>query len=442
MAIPARPKRAFWWAALLSLALAWPALAAEPPITGTGPVWVIELKDSVNPGSADYLVKGLAQAMAAEASLVVIQLDTPGGLVESMRQMVQAILASPVPVAVYVSPQGARAASAGAFIALAGHVAAMAPATNIGAAHPIGAGGEDIKGTAAEKAVEDLLALMTSLARRRDRPLEAAQAMVSESKSYDVETALGLKLVDLMASDLGSLLGQLEGVEVVTAAGPRRITSAGRVIRFYQPDWRERLLSTLASPNLAYLLMMIGLAGLYFELSHPGAIFPGVVGAVSLLLAFFAMSTLPVSLAGLAMILLAMVMFFLEIKVASHGLLSLAGAVALVLGSLMLFDGDDQFMKVSLMVLAPSLLAFIAFFGSVAWLAGRAQLKQASTGSEGLMGCTALVVDERHVRVMGELWRAVGAEGLAPGARVKVKRVEGLLLQVEPVPSGKDDPVS
>ncbi len=400
---------------------------------GAGPVWVLELKDSINPASADYLERGLARAAAEQASLVVIELDTPGGLVQSMRQMVQVILAAPVPVAVYVSPQGARAASAGAFLVLAGHVAAMAPATNLGAAHPIAGGGQEIKGPAGDKAVEDLKALIASLARGHDRPLEAAQLMVSQSRSYEAQEALELKLIDLMASDMASLLGQLEGFVAQTAAGPRQITSRERAIRYHAPDWRQRLISLLASPNLAYLLMMIGLAGLYFEMSHPGSIFPGVVGGISLLLAFFAMSTLPVSLAGLALMGLALVMFMLEIKVASHGLLSLAGAASLVLGSLLLFDSDDDLMRISLLVLLPSLTAFIAFFGGVAWLAGRAQLGQASTGAEGLIGRSATVLDAGHVLVAGERWRASGAQDLEPGAQVVIRDVQGLLLTVEPL---------
>lgn len=442
MRATSRPARAFLLALLVLASLIAPRAAAQEPSTGSGPVWVIEFKDSVNPGSADYLVRALGQAVAEDAPLIVVALDTPGGLVESMRAIVQAILASPAPVAVHVAPQGARAASAGAFIVQAAHVAAMAPATHLGSAHPVAAGGGDIKGAAAEKIVQDLAALMASLTSQRGRPGDPAQAMVKESKSYEAQEALRLKVVDLMASDLASLLGQLEGAEAATAQGPRRISSVGRVIRFARPDWRQRLLSVLASPNLAYLLMMIGLAGLYFELSHPGTIFPGVVGAASLLLAFFAMSTLPVSFAGLALILLAMGLFFLEIKVASHGMLSLAGGAALVLGSLMLFNSQDQLMRVSLMVLAPSLLAFIGFFGGVAFLAGRAQLKQAVTGAEGLLGQTAVKVDEGRVRVAGELWRAQGLEGLAPGTQVKVSKVEGLTLLVEPATEKEKRPAS
>ncbi len=411
-----------------------PSGEGQPAPAGAGPVFVIDLQDTVNPGSARYLEQGLRAAEAAEAALAVIQLDTPGGLVDSMREMVRAILAARVPVAVYVAPAGARAASAGAFLALAAPIAAMAPATNLGAAHPVGSGGQEIKGPLGDKITEDLKAMAMSLARQRGRPVELAAGMVVQSKSYEAGEALKAGLVDLMAADLGSLLGQLEGALVNTAAGPRRVSTQGRALRFYEPDWGQRLLSALANPNLAYILMMIGLAGLYFELSHPGTIFPGVVGGLALILAFFAMSTLPVSYAGLALIGLAVLLFIIEIKVVSQGLLSLGGAVALVLGSLMLFDSPGQVFRVSLAVMLPTAGAVIAFFGGVAWLAGRAQLRRSVTGQEGLIGQRAVVLDSGRVRVLGEIWRAESAEPLVPGQEVGVTKVEGLLLTVGPAP--------
>ncbi len=424
---------------LAGLVLAAEKPAANPPAPSPapapekapGPVWIIELKDSVNPGSARFLVEGLRRAAEARAGLVVVQLDTPGGLVESMREMVQAILASPIPVVVYVAPSGARAASAGAFLVLAAQVAAMAPATQVGAAHPVGGGGEEIKGAMGEKVVQDLSAMARGLAQKRGRDPELAQRMVSESLSLEAGEALKKGMIDLLASDLGSLLGQLEGVTVQTEAGPLVISSQGRHLVFHAPDWRDRLLSFLASPNLAYILLMIGLAGLYFELSHPGAIFPGVVGGLALILAFFAMSSLPVSYAGLALILLSLVLFFLEIKIASGGLLGLGGAVALILGSIMLFDQPGQLTAISLTVLVPTLAAFLAFFGGVTWLAARAQLAQARTGAEGLLGEKGVVLDPGRVRVLGEIWRARGVGDLAPGRQVVVRAVDGLTLRVE-----------
>ncbi|MBI4797358.1 MAG: nodulation protein NfeD [Desulfarculus sp.] len=416
---------------LVSLALAGEPLQAPPP-AGSGPVWVVELKDTVNPGSALYLRRALKEAAQAQAGLAVIQLDTPGGLAESMRQMVSDILAAPLPVAVYVAPSGARAASAGAFLVLAAPIAAMAPATNIGAAHPVGAGGSEIKGPMGDKVTEDLKAYAQSLARQRGRPLELAEQMVTQSKSLEANEALSAGLIDLMASDLASLLGQLEGVTVATAAGQRVISGQGRAIVFQEPSWREKLLSALANPNLAYILLMIGLAGLYFELSTPGAVLPGVVGGLSLLLALFALSALPVSYAGLALIGLAVVLFVAEIKVISHGLLSLGGAAALVLGSLMLFDGPGDLAGVSLLVLLPTVTAVIAFFAGVAYVAGRAQTRRSVTGQEGLIGQPGVMLSPDKARVLGEIWRVKAAGSLEAGQEVVVGRVEGLTLWVEP----------
>jgi membrane-bound serine protease (ClpP class) len=412
-----------------------PAGAKEPsvPAAGKGPVFVIDLKDTVNPGSADYLATGLQTAAEANAACAVIQLDTPGGLADSMRDMVKAILASPVPVVVYVAPSGARAASAGAFLVLAAPVAAMAPATNVGASHPVAAGGQEIKGAMADKAVADLKAMIMGLAKRRGRNPEIAAKMVAESASFDAGQAKELGLVDMVAGDLGQLLAALEGRVVQTSAGPARIETKGKALRFFEPSLRHKILSMLASPNLAYILLMIGLMGLYFELSNPGAILPGVVGGLSLLLALFAMSALPISYTGLALIGLSVVLFIAEIYIVSGGVLAIGGAVALILGSVMLFETDNEMLKVSLSVLIPTVAGVVVFFGAVTWLAMRAQLRKASTGSEGLVGQKGVVVTNGQVRVVGELWNAQSAHPLEPGQEVKVTEVEGLLLSVEPL---------
>lgn len=407
---------------------------------GGGPVWVIELADTVNPGSAEFLHQGLTEAAQADAACVVIMLDTPGGSVDSMRRMVRDILACPAPVVVFVAPAGARAASAGAFLVLAAPLAAAAPAANLGAAHPVGAGGKDIKGVMAGKIMSDLKALARTLAKRRGRNPELAEKMVTESLSLDASQALASGLLDLTAPNLGALLSRIQGREAATASGTARIDVAGKPLRYFKPDLRYRLLSFLANPNLAYILMMIGMMGLFFELSNPGSILPGVVGGVCLVLALFAMSALPVSYTGLALIGLAVVFFIVEIKVAGKGLLALAGAVSLVLGSLMLFDSPDDLVRVSLSVLIPVAAGVTAFFLGVTYLALRAQLGRSATGAEGMAGQKAVVVDSDRVRVMGELWRARGAEGLPPGSEVVVREVEGLLLKVEPLdgrPKGK-----
>lgn len=452
---PRRPFRRLAWLApalLICLglaALAWgapapqappaspatsPASAAPAAPAGQGPVWVIALQGSINPGSARYLSRGLAQAAQDDAGLVVIELDTPGGLADSMRAMVKDILASPVPVAVYVSPAGARAASAGAFLVLAAPAAAMAPASNLGAAHPVGPGGEEIKGPMGDKITEDLAALAKSLARQRHRPPELAAQMVTQSKSLEAQEALSAGLIDLMASDLPSLLGQLEGASLATANGPRRVETSGRALHFVEPSWGDRLLSALGNPNLAYILLMIGLAGLFFELSTPGVILPGIIGGLCLFTALFAMSALPVSFVGLGLLGLALVLFIAELKVVSHGMLSLGGALALVLGSLMLFRDPGQAVGISLMVLVPTVTVVVAFFGGVAYLAGRAQKQRSVTGREGLLGQAGVMLGPGKARVMGEIWRVKAAPGLGEGQEVVVTGVQGLTLIVEPLP--------
>ncbi|ADK84589.1 protein of unknown function DUF107 [Desulfarculus baarsii DSM 2075] len=407
--------------------------AAEDPPTAA-PVWIIALDDTVNPATAEFVRRSLEQAAAHGAPLVVLIVDTPGGLVESMRAMVRAILASPTPVAVWVGPSGARATSAGAFLVLAGHVAAMAPASHLGAAAPVAGGGQEIEGVMAKKAASDLSALAASLAKDRGRDAKAAQLMVTEAKSYDAAQAQELGLIDLRADDLAELLQKLDGRKARTATGEKTIQTAGRPQRHEQPTWLDKVLSFLANPNMAYLLLMIGLAGVYLEFSHPGAVLPGVVGALCLLFAFFAMSVLPVSSLGLALIALAVVLFIVEIKVTSFGLLSLAGALCLVFGSLMLFDFEGDFVELSLGVMTPVVAAVIAFFAGVAYLAGRAQMATSATGAEGLIGARGRVSRRAGwVVVRGELWRARGAEGLAADAAVVVRRLDGLELVVEPL---------
>lgn len=421
---------------LAMLACAALLLAVSPwaqSAPGAGAIWQIEIPDTINPGTAEFLKNGLAKAAEADAACVVIKLDTPGGLVDSMREMVRDIMASPVPVVLFVAPAGARATSAGAFLVLAGHIAAMAPATHLGAASPVGAGGQDVGGTMAKKVFSDLEALITSIAKERGRPAEQAKAMVSKAQSFDATEAKKLGLVDIIAPDLGALLKKIAGRTVKTAAGERTIVVAGKAIHYHTPDLRERLLSILANPNLAYILLMIGMMGLYFELSNPGAIFPGVIGGVSLILAFFAMSTLPVSYAGLALLGLAVVFFVAELLVVSKGLLALGGAVSLVLGSIMLFESDEEMFRVSLSVLIPTALAVVSFFGLVTFLAIKAQVSRSATGSEGMVGLIGVVKAPGKVLVAGELWRYQSSDVLVTGQEVRVTNIDGLSLKVTPV---------
>jgi membrane-bound serine protease (ClpP class) len=402
-------------------------LAAE------GEVYVIECSGTINPGLAEYLIRSMEKASSEEAGCIVIQLDTPGGLALSMRSIVMAILSSEVPVVVYVAPSGARAASAGVMITLAAHVAAMAPSTNMGAAHPVDLG-QKMDDTMAEKVINDMVAYTKTIAEKRGRNVEWAEKAVRESVSVTEKEAVELQVIDLIAEDLDDLLEKIDGREI-DDHGPLRTKGVGRVV--FTEGFRDKILKTLSDPNIAYLLMMIGLAGLYFELSHPGAIFPGVIGAISLILAFFAFQTLPVNYAGMLLIGLAIVLFVLEMKVTSYGLLSLGGVIALFLGSLMLFDGSVPGMRLAWRVMIPTVVMVSGFFILVAGLVFRSQVSKPRTGDKGLIGeigvAKSRLAPDGKVFVHGEIWNAVANETIESGAKLRVVEVDRLTLKVEPV---------
>ena len=420
---------------LLILSLAAPVFAAADA-AAAGEVYVVKVAEAIGPGVSAYIQRGLETAAEVEAACVVIALDTPGGLADSMREIVQAIYRSPVPVVVFVSPAGARAASAGVMITLAADVAAMSPGTNIGAAHPVGAGGKEIEDTMADKVTNDMVAYVKSIAERRGRNGEWAEKAVRESVSATETEALDNNVIDLVADDLEDLLKQIDGR---TIEGKGQLAVAGARLVVLEETLRDKVLKTISNPNIAYILMMIGLAGLYFELSHPGAIFPGVIGGISLILAFFAFQTLPVNYAGLLLILLAIVLFIMEMKIASYGLLSVAGVVSMALGSLMLFERSGPGMQLAWDVFVPTLVIVSGFFVFVAGLVFRAQVSKSRTGLEGLIGENGEVrqdIDpegpEGKVFVHGELWRATADEPIVRGTRVKVAAAKGLVLKVTP----------
>lgn len=406
---------------------------AGPAFGEAEDVLIVRVSDAISPATADFIRQGIEQAGKTGAALVVIELDTPGGLAESMRQIVQDILASRVPVAVFVSPGGARAASAGVMITMAADIAAMAPGTNIGAAHPVGAGGQDIEGKMTEKVVNDMVAQARSVAERRGRNEQWVERAIRESVSATETEAVKDHVVDLIARDTDDLIRQING-RSVPGKGTLRLDNPKKIV--FEEGLRTKILKTISNPNIAYILLMIGLAGLYFELSHPGAIFPGVVGGICLVLAFFAMQTLPVNYAGILLIVLAIIFFIMELKIASYGLLSVAGVIALMLGSLMLFDGEGPGSRVSWGVLAPTLGLVSGFFVAIAYLVFRAQLARPATGAAGLVGEVGVVkqalAPRGKVFVHGELWNAVASTPVAEGLRVRVVKVTGLLLDVEP----------
>ncbi len=394
-------------------------------------VMIIELEGPINPGTALYVTRGLEQAKKQGARLCILRLDTPGGLASSMRTIIKAILNSSVPVAVWVGPRGAGAASAGVMVTVAGHVAAMAPGTNIGAAHPVTAGGRDIEKTMSKKVVNDMAAYARGIAEDKGRNGEWVEKAIRESVSITAEEAVEKKVVDLVAKDIDELLRRLDGREVDVEGSKMTLKTAGLEKKYYRPGFRDRVLKTISDPNIAYILMMIGLAGLYFELSHPGAIFPGVIGAISLVLAFFSFQTLPVNYAGLLLIALAIIFFIAEVKVASYGILSIGGLVSLTLGSIMLFED----VRVSLELMMPTILLVGGFFVVVAGLAFRAYRAKPRLGTEGLLGESGVVTEmidpEGLIFVHGEYWRAKAGERLEPGEKVVVTGVEGLLLEVK-----------
>jgi len=418
---------------LAAAALPASALSAEAP----GEVLVATIAASINPVTADYLSSVIEMAEEKGAALLVVELDTPGGLDSAMRQMVQEIIRTRVPVAVYVSPSGSRAASAGVLITLAADVAAMAPGTNIGAAHPVSIGGGGMDNTMARKVENDAAAYARSLAEKKGRNGAWAESAVRESASLTEKDALEKNVVDLVAPSLEALLERLDGREI--GKGERKLILRTKGIKVTRVPMgvRHRILSSLANPNIAYILMMIGVYGIFFELSNPGAVFPGIVGGISLILGFYSLQTLSANYAGFLLIALAIILFILEVKVHSYGALTIGGVVALSLGSLMLFRSSaDPWLRISWGVLLTMVGASVVFFTTVVTLAVRSQMRKPVTGAEGMIGETAETMEdfdgEGKVFVLGEWWNARCGIPLKKGEKVTVVGREGMTLLIRP----------
>lgn len=399
---------------------------------------VITVDSAITPAVADYITKGIERSQTEGADGVIILLDTPGGLDLAMRDIVKVFLTPPLPVIVFVHPSGARAASAGVMITMAASVAAMAPGTNIGAAHPVAIGiGGKMDETMAEKVENDAVAYARGIAEQRMRNADWAEQAVRESVSVSAEEALSLNVIDLIASDVDDLLVQLDGTTIRLPSGDVTLETKGAVINHVDMGLRDRILVVLSNPNIAYLLLMIGLAGLYFEFSNPGAILPGVVGGISLILAFFAMQTLPVNYAGIALILFAIILFIAEIKIVSHGMLSVAGVISLALGSVMLFESSVPALRLSLSVMIPTVVLVSLFFIVVVSLAVKAQRGKTFTGVEGMIGREGTTLtpvhDDGKVLIKGEYWNASSHESIEEGVDVRVTGVRGLKLEVEKI---------
>ena len=413
-------------AAVAALVLAPGAARADVP--------VVELDGVVHAVTAAHVVQAIDRADAEGAPLVVVRMNTPGGLDSSMRQIVDRMLNCRTPVAVFVGPSGARAASAGFVIAVAADVAAMAPGTNIGAAHPV-AGLGQMDEIMSKKVTSDAAAYIRGKAERRGRNVEMAEKAVVESKSFTEKEALELKLVDLIAKDVPDLLSQLDGREVKRFDGTTvTLRLAGQKTVDVRMDWRQAILSAIARPEILFLLLLGALAGLGAEISHPGLIFPGVLGALCLILFLFASQIIPVNGAGVLLVLLAIGLFVAEVKVASYGLLTLGGLVAMILGAMMLVDSPLPELRVNPWNLAPFILAFAAFTIALVRLVLQAQRRRPQTGAEGLVGqrgqAESDLQPEGWVIVQGELWQARAGERIASGESVEVLSVEGLRLRV------------
>lgn len=404
---------------------------ASEPATVT----VVMYDGVINPVAAEYLTQMIADAAKDHVQALVIQLDTPGGLDTSMRMIIKEMSASDVPVIVYVSPTGARAASAGVFITLAAHIAAMAPGTNIGAAHPVTMGGGEVDKEMKKKIENDTAAYIKSIAEKHGRNVQWAEEAVRQSVSVTETEALKLKIIDLIAPDLPSLLAAVDGRSVETASGSRILRTKSAVMKKVDMSGRLKILNALSDPNITYILMLLGVYGLLFELYNPGAILPGVVGAISLILAFYSFQTLPINYAGLLLILLAIVMFIAEIKVPSYGMLTVGGVISMILGSLMLFKTDIPSMQVSLWVILPTALVTAGFFAGVVGMAWKTRHQKSVSGIEGFIGLEGTARTEINplgqILIQGEIWEAVSSEPIRKGETVEVTAIEGLKLHIK-----------
>ena len=429
-----------------------------------GVAFLLELKGPVGPATADYISRSLDKAQEQGAQLVILQIDTPGGLDTSMRTIIRDILASPVPVVSYVAPSGARAASAGTYILYASPVAAMAPGTNLGAATPVQIGGGglpspggdkekqngDKKGKDAgakkkpgieEKVVNDSVAYIRGLAQMRKRNVEWAEKAVTEAASLPAEEALKENVIDLMADNISDLLVKLNGRKVEVLGETLELKTTGMAVKAIKPDWRTELLAIITNPNIAYVLMMVGIYGLILEFYNPGVLIPGVTGAICLLLALYAFQVLPINYAGLALIILGIALMTAEAFAPSFGVLGLGGTAAFVIGSIMLLDTDVPGYGISWVLIGSVSVVSAGFFLFVMTMLMRSRHRPVVTGKEEMIGSTGHVIDwngqSGRVRVHGEIWSARSNKPLDPGRPVQVRAIDGLTLVVQPEAKGR-----
>ncbi|MFA6468871.1 MAG: nodulation protein NfeD [Bacteroidota bacterium] len=406
-------------------------LAAEQPIH------ILTINGSINPTTYDYLKHGIEHAHARNAQAVIIEMNTPGGLLQSTRDIVSEFLNSPIPVIVFVSPKGSRAASAGVFITMAAHIAVMAPGTNIGAAHPVTTQGE-MDSVMSGKVTNDAAAFIRTISEKRNRNIEWAEDAVRNSVSITETEALKENVIDFIASNRIALLDSLNGRSVIIEKDTIVLVTKDSIIEEHAMNWQYEILNLLSDPNISYILFLIGIYGLFFELYNPGSVFPGVAGAIAIILALYSMQTLPINYAGLALIIVGIVLFILEIKIASYGLLSIGGVIALFFGSIMLYQTDEplEIVKVSLGVIIPLVIMTALFFFFVIGAGLRAQKRKVDTGEQGMIGAEGITFSALNptgqVRIQGELWNAESIEGtINKDTKVAVTEIRGLSLKVK-----------
>ena len=417
-----------------------PLLVWSTTAFGAGRIIVIEVDGVINPVVAEFMANEIHNANKFSEELIVIQMDTPGGLDPSMRKIIKAIQNSKIPVASFISPGGSRAASAGVFIAIASHITAMEPGTKIGAAHPVklmvGGEGEQAK-IIEDKVVNDRSTYIRSLAEQRGRNAHWAELSVRKNVSVSAEEAKRLNVIDLLAANLDSLVLALDTREVKLGGNIIKLNTAEKNILFKEMNSRQKILNIIASPNVAYVLMMLGLVGLYLELSNPGLILPGVLGSLSLILALYAMQMLPINYSGLLLIFIGVILLIAEVSLMSYGLLALSGAISIFLGSIMLIDSEDPAMQISKIVLYPTLgMTFLVSIGSI-YLAKKTHQLVTTTGMEGLLGDIGVVKEilnlEGRVLIHGEIWKAESDTVILVGEKVSVEVVKGLKIKVRKV---------
>ena len=427
---------------------------------GTGPAALLEIKGPIGPAISDYIHRSLEKAKEMQASMVILRMDTPGGLDTSMREIILDILASEIPIVTYVAPDGARAASAGTYILYASHIAAMAPATNLGAATPILIGGESgplplpdggkpkskptkPHPTLSEKAINDAVAYIRSLAQLHGRNADWAEKAVLEAASLSAQEALKENVINLIASNIDELLKKLDGTTVKVMKRSIKLQTKGMIVINLPPDWRTELLSIISNPNVAYILLLIGFYGLVFEFTHPGTIVPGVVGATCLFIALFGLHVLPINYAGLVLIVMGIGFMVTEAFLPAFGAFGIVGVIAFIIGSVMLLDTDIPGYGISWPLIITMAAITGGFLMMVITLAAKARTRPIVSGREGLVGTYGHVLDwsngEGLVRALGEIWRASAQKSLKPGQRVKVTKIKGLRINVDPVKDKEEE---